>query len=127
MKNLMKHTLWLLLLLPFAAFAQSLQGDWTMQVPDENGNMMLLKLSIGEDAYTIDFGNDGTPEVKGKYSTEGDQITVQDVEGAMACPADAKGIYKFEVTDTSMTMTIVKDDCPGRGNPEGKMVFSRAK
>lgn len=126
MKNLLKNTLWLLLLLPVAAFSQSPQGEWTMQVPDENGNMMTLKLSIGKDAYTVDFGMDGTLEVKGNYTVNGDEMNIEDVEGSQAC-IGTKAVYKFAVTDESMTMTRVKDDCEGRGGPEGKMVFSRAK
>ncbi len=128
MKNITKNLLWLLLWLPLSAFTQTtLTGDWTFEAPTEDGKMIPVKLSISADSYTVDFGMDGNSEVKGRYMTEGNQITIWDVEGANACPADAKGVYTFEVTETTMTMTKIKDDCDGRGGPEGKMMFQRAK
>lgn len=127
MKIITKNLLWLLLLFPITAFSQiSMIGEWTFEVPDENGNMIPVKLKIDEKAYSVDWGMDGTAEVEGNYVLEGDQATIWDIKGENACP-DVKGIYKVEVTDTSMTMTRVKDDCEGRGGPEGKMVFQRAK
>lgn len=126
MKNVMKYTLWLLLLLPVMAFSQSVEGNWKMQIPDENGNMMSLKLAMTAGTYSVDFDIDGTPEVKGEYSIDGDQITIEDKDGPMACKG-TKGIYKFTVTAESLSMTTVKDDCEGRGNPDGPMVFSRMK
>ncbi len=116
----------LLFCLPFTVLAQNtIAGDWKMQIPDESGNMMTLKVSMKADGtYTADFGADGTIEINGKYTLEGDQITIEDVSGPNACP-NQKGVYKFVVTDTTNTMTKVSDPCEGRSGPEGKMVFTR--
>jgi len=121
-------SLGLLFCLPFTVFAQnSFVGDWKMQVPDQAGKLMDLKVSMKNDGkLAVDFGNDGTIEVDGKYAIEGDQITIEDIGGPNAC-LNQKGIYKFVATETTFTMTKVSDPCEGRGGPEGKMVFTRMK
>jgi len=118
----------LLFCTPLTVLAQnSFIGDWKMQIPDETGKLMDLKVSIKSDAkLTVDFGNDGTLEVEGKYVVEGDQITFEDISGPNAC-LNQKGIYKFVVTETTFVMTRVSDACEGRGGPEGKMAFTRIK
>ncbi len=124
-KNLL---LGLLFCLPFTGFAQtSIVGDWTMQIPDEQGNMFPLKVSMKTNGtYVVDFGADGSSEIEGKYSIEGDKITIEDISGPNACP-NQKGVYTFVVTETTNTMTKVSDACEERGGPEGKMVFTRMK
>lgn len=124
-KNLL---LGLLFCLPFTVLAQNtIAGDWKMQIPDETGKLMDLKVSMKSDGtYTVDFGADGSNEIEGKYTIEGDQITIEDLSGPNACP-NQKGVYKFAVTDTTNTMTKVTDPCEGRSGPEGKMIFTRMK
>ena len=98
-------------------------GEWTTMVPDKDGNMMPLHVSIRADnSYHLDFGSDGTVEVTGTYEAKGNQMIIQDAEGSNCT---GKGIYTFEVTDDGMTMTRVSDECEQRGGPEGKMAFSR--
>ncbi len=118
----------LLFCLPFIASAQgTLTGDWKMSVPDEQGNMMTVKLTMtAEGTHTVDFGIDGTFDIEGTHTLEGDQITISDVKGAAACPSDQKGVYKYKVEGDTLTMTRVSDACE-RGGPEGKMVFARMK
>ncbi|MFN7117696.1 MAG: lipocalin family protein [Saprospiraceae bacterium] len=122
-KNLL---LGLLFCLPFTAFAQaSMVGDWKMQMPDDQGNMMTLKVSMKADGtYSVDFGADGSSEIEGKYTIDGNKITIEDISGPNACP-NQKAVYTFALTETSNTMTRVTDPCEGRGGPEGKMVFTR--
>lgn len=126
--NLKNLLLGLLFCLPFTVLAQnSIVGDWKMQIPDDQGNMMTLKVSMKADnTYAVDFGADGSVEINGKYTIEGDQMTIEDTSGPNACP-NQKGVYKIVVTDTTNTMTKVSDACEGRSGPEGKMVFTRMK
>ena len=101
------------LCLSLSGFSQgSLTGDWTMEVPGKDGGMVPLKLSIAEGGtYTVDFGMDGEIEVHGQYELADNQITIWDTDGDGAGCGDAKGVYTFEATDASLTMTRVSDAC----------------
>lgn len=115
----------LLFCLPFSLMAQTatLVGDWKTQIPDDTGKLMPVKLSMKSDGtFTVDFGVDGTSDITGKYTIEGEQITIVEVTGS--CP-DKKGIYKIVVTATTFNMNRVSDECETRGGPEGKMAFTK--
>ncbi len=113
--------------LSLGATAQnSIVGKWKITIPTKEGDLteVVLNISDGGD-YNIDFGMDGNNDIVGKYELKDDQITVWDVSGAMACPADQKGVYNFVVTDEKLTLMRISDDCTGRGGPEGKMAFTK--
>lgn len=113
--------------LSLGAFSQSLVGNWTIDVPDKDGNMVPLKLTIVDNGtYTVDFRMDGEVEVNGQYEVAGDQITIWDTDGgAGGCEAGAKGVYTIAVTDTELKMTRVSDECETRGGPDGVMTMTR--
>jgi len=123
-----KLMLGLLFCLPFTLLAQSaIVGDWSMQMPDGQGGTMTMKVSMNENGtYSVDFGADGSSEIEGKYTIDGNKITIEDTSGPNACP-NQKGVYTFVVTENTNTMTRVSDGCEGRGGPEGKMVFTKMK
>lgn len=110
--------------LPLGLSAQSgPAGEWKTMIPDQEGNMIPLLVSIKADnTYSVDFGADGVVEINGTYKSEDGQITIRDNEGS---ECTGKGVYKYEVTADGMTMTRVSEECEGRGGPEGKMEFSR--
>jgi hypothetical protein len=115
----------LLFCLPFSLLAQTatVVGDWKTQIPDNTGKLAPVKLSIKSDGtFTVDFGVDGTSEIAGNYTLEGEQITI--VESVGNC-TDKKGIYKIVVTATTFNMNRVSDECENRGGPEGKMAFTK--
>ncbi|HMQ49859.1 MAG TPA: lipocalin family protein [Saprospiraceae bacterium] len=114
----------LCLSLTLSAQKSALVGDWEMAVPTQDGSMMTIKVSLkGDGTYSVDFGNDGTNEINGAYTTDGDKITIKDADGPQACPGE--GIYTYTATETSLTMTRVSDACEGRGGPEGVMAMKR--
>lgn len=126
MTKIVKTTfLGLLFCLPFSLMAQNaaLVGDWKTQIPDNTGKLMPIKLTMKNDGtFTVDFGVDGTNDIAGKYTIEGEQITIVETTGT--CP-DKKGIYKIAVTASTFNMNRVSDECENRGGPEGKMVFTK--
>jgi hypothetical protein len=126
MKKASFFSVLLLLLLPLYALAQSsLAGNWIMEVQTPDGTMK-VKLTIADDGnYEVDLGANGQIDVKGKYETDGDTITVQDVSGDGACLGDQKGVYKFTVDAEIFSLTRVEDPCEGRGGPDGQMKFKR--
>ena len=96
--------------------AQSITGDWEHLFSSPEGDYPLT-LSIGEDGtYSVDLGQDGSIEVKGTYSIDGDKLTMQDTSGEMMC--DQKGVYSFKIEGKSMVFTRVEDGCEGRGAEE---------
>ena len=124
MRTIHRFILMVLLFLPIGLMAQSIAGTWKMTLTGEDGNPMTFVAKISKDGtYALDIGNDGNIEVKGKYETDGDQITIQDTEGS---DCTGKGVYKFKVEANTLTMTRIKDACPDRGGPEGVMKMTRA-
>lgn len=103
----------------------SLSGNWKMDVPDGQGGMLTIKVSLTTDSYTIDIGMDGSADSYGKYEVKDGQITIWDTGGSNACPSDLKGVYKLTVTETEFKMDRVSDPCEGRGNPNGPMVWKK--
>jgi len=122
--KMIKHlSLFAIFLLPLGLSAQSIAGTWKMDVPDENGGMAVIKATIGEDgSYALDWGGDGSVEVKGKYEAKDGQMTIWDVEGS---DCSGKGVYKYAISGNTMTMTRISDACPDRGGPEGVMTMQR--
>ena len=123
MKTIHRLILVLLLFLPLGLMAQSIAGTWKMSVPADDGSMMTLQANISADGtYALDWGADGSIEVKGKYTAENGKMTVQDTEGA---ECTAQGVYNYKIEGNTLTMTRVSDGCPNRGGPEGVMSMTR--
>lgn len=108
--------------LPLTLSAQSPYGKWNMSGVDGNGQsfpIVVNFLEAGE--YTVDFGGDGTIDIKGKLVVENGTLSVQDYEASdpsMLCTA--KGVYTFKTESDKLTIIRVSDDCPGRGGPVGE-------
>lgn len=124
MKSLQRSILLLCFCLPLGLAAQSIEGSWKTQIPDGQGGMIPMKVTLENGTYAVDMGMDGSIEINGKYEISGDQMTIQDTGGANAC--NGKGVYKVEVSDKAMKMTRVSDACPERGGPEGVMSWTKA-
>lgn len=69
---------------------------------------------FSEQTYELDLASDGSIEVSGKWEAEGNLLYLWDIGGPMACPETQKGKYSFEISDNSLKLTLVEDDCPGR-------------
>ena len=113
----------LILFIPMWLAAQSPVGNWKMSVPDQDGKMTPLAVTIADNGtYAVDFGADGTVETRGKYTLDKDKLTIQDTEGT---DCTAQGVYTIRVDEKNLTMTRVSDGCPNRGGPEGVMKMER--
>jgi len=119
----------LLLLLPFTLAAQNaLLGNWLIQYADDSGNSLPVQFTVKADGtYFFDAGVDGSADIEGKYTLEGDQITLEDTGGSYACTGQ-KGVYKVAVEADTTTLTRVADPCALRGGPpDAKLVFTKMK
>lgn len=89
-------------------------GVYTM-VPDANFSAgfdptgLLVEFSATEMVATMQ----GQLMVKSKITLTGDILTLEDIEGEVACPGMAK--YKISFTDRGMRMSPVEDPCAERG------------
>lgn len=101
--------------------AQSIVGKWKFEFPTDQGTMVMSANIKADGTYALDFGNDGSAEVTGTYNLSGDTLTVKDDAG----DCTGKGVYNVKITDETLTMTRVSDECPNRGGPEGVMVSKR--
>lgn len=111
----MRYLLVFALMLSFSAisYGQRFVGDWYI---DEAG----WKISFKSDGtYSVDIGVDGKVDVTGKYTTDGDTLTVQDDNGCTQA-----GKYKFGVDGSSMWVNPVSDPCTER-NPQQKVYFRK--
>lgn len=123
MKPIFRCLFAIVALFPLGLVAQSPVGSWKMSVPGQDGKMAPLKVDIAADGtYTVDFMADGTIENKGKYTVEGEKMTIQDTEGS---DCTGKGVYTYKVEGNTLTMTRVSDACADRGGPEGVMRMDR--
>ncbi len=125
MNDLKRFVLFLCCVLPLSLFAQSdFVGSWKGEVSAPDGSSMTFSVVMAADgSYKVDFGMDGSIDIKGKYEEVDGKMTIQDVGGPEAC--SGKGVYQYAVSGNSLTMTRVSDECEGRGGPEGKMMFTK--
>lgn len=107
----------LLFALSAGAFAQqaSVTGRWAGQFPNPDGTALKFTLTLTDKTYEFDMGMDGTADLTGSYTSQGDQITIWNTNGDSECPSDKKGVYKVTQNGDTATFTKVTDDCPGRG------------
>jgi hypothetical protein len=65
-------------------------------------------------SYTV--RKDGADRVNGKYTMAGDEVTLMDIRGDLACVGDGlEGVYNVKRVKNVVTFTKVKDtSCPGR-------------
>jgi hypothetical protein len=113
-------------LLPLFTMAQAaLTGSWLMKQETPDGVWQAKFVMQDDGTYTVDLGNDGSVEVRGKTEFNGDQVTVWDTGGENACGSDKKGVYAYKIEENMLTLSRIKDDCEGRGGPDGVMRMQR--
>lgn len=93
----------------------NIAGKWAGQFPNPDGTALKFTLTLTDNTYEFDMGMDGTTDLTGSYTSEGDQITIWNTSGESDCPSDQKGVYKVTQDGNTTTFTKVTDACPGRG------------
>lgn len=94
--------------------AEKLSGNWTV--------------SFAADG-TFSVKQDADEHVKGTYTSSGDQFTLTDTGGDLACLGDdTRGVYRMTRSGTSVKFTTVKDDaCAGRAGVLTAKAFEQSK
>lgn len=53
--------------------------------------------------------------MRGVASVDGDEITIRDIGGSLACTSPQQsGTYRWTETDATVTFSVVSDGCDGR-------------
>jgi hypothetical protein len=125
----MKRSSWLvlfsLLLLPLLLKSQSIEGTWYMEDPTTPGTTELHKVSfLSNGSLHIDYGNNGTLDVRAIYKIKGSQFAVFDIPEDSPCYGQT-GIYEFTIKENTATITLLTDPCESRRKE--KQILRRAK
>jgi hypothetical protein len=91
--------------------AQFANTSWKglYKVPDPTEMILQFKTDT---LLLIDPMNNQPVETM-KYSVSGDTVTITKISGASDCN-DEKGIYKMEIKDNKLFITLISDDCYSR-------------
>ena len=76
-------------------------------------NGMALEAQFS-DSGTITIKADNSVVVTGTFAIKGDVIELRDLSGPLACNAEQIGRYQWKLEDTTLTFSLVSDDCQGR-------------
>ena len=120
----MKSLLFALLCITPFFTAIDITGDWSSALQDREGNSIPVTLSFTADTYAADFGNDGTVDVAGSYTLEGNQISMTDREDIEE-PCPGTGVYTILLEGNEMRLELVSDDCEVRKGALSTMVMTR--
>lgn len=72
-------------------------------------------LSIGTDSLTLSSSHGMALNVAAIKISK-DTIEINDVSGPMKCSSDDKGVYNYTITNGTLVLTIISDNCDGRAN-----------
>ncbi len=60
-----------------------------------------------------------------KYSTTDSLLTLQKLYGQSQCDTSTRGVYKYQINNNEMTLTLVSDNCPDRADAIGTMKLNK--
>ena len=84
---------------------QALVGTWT----NSYGTVWMIK---ADGTFTVDLNKDGKPDVWGKYTVAGDEMTISEVKGKTPKSCKHPATYKFNRSDAkALSFALVKDSC----------------
>jgi hypothetical protein len=82
----------------------ALVGTWTNSL----GTVWEVK---PDGTYDADLNKNGKPDAWGKYTVEGNTVTIWRTGGLRPKGCDGKGFYTFARTKDTLQFTLVKDSC----------------
>ena len=86
------------------ASPSDLVGTW--ETTDSN-----VTWDVTEDVIATSFGGG----IETSYTATDTTLEMGEESGAMACAPGQIGVYEWEIEEDVLTMTLVSDDCSGRG------------
>ncbi len=77
-------------------------------------NQQIKGVFKANNTYQLDMDGDGNTEIEGVYSIHGSRVAMSDLKGKSACDSELIGIYRFEITDDTLTFTPIAEGCDER-------------
>jgi hypothetical protein len=81
-----------------------LVGNWTNAI----GTVWMIK---DDGTFDVDLTRDGTRDAWGKYTVNGNAVTLVAVGGMKPKGCDGKGVYNFNRNGDELSFTLVSDTC----------------
>lgn len=114
MQNLKLTLLFLFLAAPFFLTAQDYLGSWNMAGVAPDGTKVTNTVTMNADGtMTVDFGSDGTIEVRSTYSVSDGVVSMTDSSKESPCHG-MTGKYRLAVSGNTMTAKLIEDPCDAR-------------
>jgi len=89
-------------------------GTWKLTMSSPDGQEMAASITFADGSYEADFMMDGTKEVAGSYTIDGDNITLQDDMDASENGCEEAGTYAVTMSGDEMSLSTVSDGCSNR-------------
>jgi hypothetical protein len=114
-----------LLIVFLAIGAAARTADFKKGSYSVTGGDVKWSLNFGENNKVSVLRN-GEVAVEGTYKVNGDELSLSDETGPMACGGEQKiGKYKWKLEDKKLTLTKVQDLCEGRSGALTSQVWVR--
>ncbi len=77
-------------------------------------NQTITTIFSSDNTYHMDADGDGVMEINGIYSVLGEMVALSDVKEAFGCARQSIGIYKFKISENTLTLEPVEEACDNR-------------
>ena len=116
----------LLLTVPFLAAtvnAQLSNTKWNGELNIQGGMSTIFNFSND----TLDVvSNDNNQSLETmKYTVKDSLLTLQKLYGSSQCDTSTPGVYKFQIAENELKLTLVSDECPDRAEAIGTMKLNK--
>lgn len=78
---------------------------------------------VTDDVITTTFGGG----IETEYTATATTLEMGEDTGELACPSGQVGVYDWEISDDVLTLSLVSDDCAGRGETIDGLSFERTE
>lgn len=83
-----------------------------MNIPDPYETIMHFK----KDSAILTLAADGTLVETMVYTVSKDTLRLTKLSGMSPCTENITGLYRIEIKDEKLTITVISDDCTERAN-----------
>jgi hypothetical protein len=103
--------------------AQLSNTKWNGQLNIQNGMNTLFNFS-NDTLEVVNNDNNESLETM-KYTIKDSLLTLQKLYGSSQCDTSTSGVYKFQIAENELTLTLVSDECPDRAEAIGTMKLQK--
>jgi hypothetical protein len=103
--------------------AQLRNTKWNGQLNIQNGMNTLFNFS-NDTLEVVNNDNNESLETM-KYTIKDSLLTLQKLYGSSQCDTSTSGVYKFQIAENELTLTLVSDECPDRAEAIGTMKLQK--